>query len=282
MIVQMTMTKNECFLIKEMLPIWSKYADGFVFISDNSTDDTVEYLKANKEKYNILEIIEAKTAEDMGEWETSMRQQLFDAAYKHSNKVICLDSDEYLDGRATKEELELILDQNPDTVFMCQWIQYTSNNKRRVDTFWREAFHDRIGNFLPGSKFGKTFMHSSHMPSVSRGVRIDPSHLFIAHLQWLDKRWVGVKQYYWKVWDYVNNLEHGVGIINRGDYDISVNNFNWEYEDFNTPLKVSENIYSTQDMKNNYRLQYIVEQTKKHNIMNLNDWGMGIHEYATK
>lgn len=282
MIVQMTMTKNECFLIKEMLPIWSKYADGFVFISDNSTDDTVEYLKANKEKYNILEIIEAKTAEDMGEWETSMRQQLFDAAYKYSNKVICLDSDEYLDGKATKEELELILDQNPDTVFMCQWIQYTDKTKRRVDTFWREAFHDRIGNFLPGSKFGKTFMHSSHMPSVSQGVRIDPSHLFIAHLQWLDKRWVGVKQYYWKVWDYVNNLEHGVSIINRGDYDISVNNFNWEYKDFDTPLKVSVNIYSTQDMKNNYRLQYIVEQTKKHNIMNLNDWGMGIYEYATK
>ena len=141
MIVQMTMTKNECFLIKEMLPIWSKYADGFVFISDNSTDDTVEYLRANKEKYNILEIIEAKTAEDMGEWETSMRQQLFDAAFKYSNKIICLDSDEYLDGRATKEELELILDQNPDTVFMCQWIQYTGKNKRRVDSFWREAFH---------------------------------------------------------------------------------------------------------------------------------------------
>lgn len=278
----MTMTKNECFLIKEMLPIWSKYADGFVFISDNSTDDTVEYLKANKEKYNILEIIEAKTAEDMNEWETSMRQQLFDAAYKHSSKIICLDSDEYLDGKATKEELEAILDQNPDTVFMCQWIQYTSKNKRRVDSFWKDSFHDRIGNFEPGSKFGKTFMHSSHMPSVSKGVRIDPSHLFIAHLQWLDKRWVGVKQYYWKVWDYVNNLEHGVSVINRGDYDISVNNFNWEYEDFDIPLKVRENIYSTQDMKNNYRLQYIVENTKKYNIMNLNDWGIGIYEYARK
>jgi hypothetical protein len=282
MIVQMTMTKNECFLIKEMLPIWSKYVDGFVFISDNSTDDTVEYLRANREKYNILEIIEAKTAADMGEWETSMRQQLFDAAYKYSNKIICLDTDEYLDGRATKEELELILDQNPDTVFLCQSIQYTSKNKRRVDSHWKEIFHDRIGNYIPGSTFRRVFMHSSHTPSVSRGVRIDPSHLFIAHLQWLDKRWVGIKQYYWKVWDYVNNLEHGVSIINREDYDVSVNNFNWEYEDFSTPLKVNENIYSTQDIKNNYKLQYIVEQTKKHNIINLNDWGMGIHDYAIK
>ncbi len=31
MIVQITMTRNELFLIKEMLPQWQKYADGFVF-----------------------------------------------------------------------------------------------------------------------------------------------------------------------------------------------------------------------------------------------------------
>ena len=57
MIVQATMTRNECFLIKELLPIWSKYADGFVFLDDNSDDETTEFLKQNKEKYNILEII---------------------------------------------------------------------------------------------------------------------------------------------------------------------------------------------------------------------------------
>lgn len=282
MIVQMTMTKNECFLIKEMLPIWSKYADGFVFISDNSTDDTVEFLKANKEKYNILEIIEAKTADNMNEWETSMRQLLFDTAYKYSNKIICLDTDEYLDGKASKEDLERVLDQNSDTVLMCQWMQYTSKNERRVDSHWRNVFHDRIGNFVPGSTFGRTFSHSSHMPSVSKGVRVDPNHLFIAHLQWLDKKWVGIKQYYWKVWDYVNNLEHGVAIINRSDYDASVNNFQWLYEPIETPLKVREDIYSIQDINDNYKLKYIVEQTKKYNIINLNDWGTGIFEYATK
>jgi hypothetical protein len=101
-------------------------------------------------------------------------------------------------------------------------------------------------------------------------------------LQWLDKRWVGIKQYYWKVWDYVNNLEHGVGIINVGDYDISVNNFAWLYEDFDVTLKVREDIYSTENVKDNYKLLYIVEQTKKHNIPNLGDWRMGIHDFAIK
>ena len=57
MIVQITRTKNELFLIKELLPIWQRYADGFVFYDDHSTDGTFEYLNENREKYNILEII---------------------------------------------------------------------------------------------------------------------------------------------------------------------------------------------------------------------------------
>ena len=279
MIVQMTMTKNECFLIKEMLPIWSKYADGFVFISDNSTDDTVEYLHANKEKYNILEIIEAPPASDMKKWETNMRQQLFDAAFKYSNKIICLDTDEYLDGNATKEQLEAALDNNPSTIFLLQWIQYTSKNQRRVDSFWKNNFHDRVGVYSRNIQYHTSFSHSSHMPNdhTTPGKRVDPKHLFIAHLQWLDKLTVGIKQYYWKVWDYVNHKEHGVSIINPRDYDISVNNFQWEYEYFDKPLQVEEDIFSKQDIDNNYKLQYIIEQTKKYNIPNLNDWGLGIY-----
>jgi ATP-dependent exoDNAse (exonuclease V) beta subunit len=57
MIVQITMTKNEVFLLKEMLPIWQRYADAFVFMDDGSTDGTYEFLSENKEKYNILNIL---------------------------------------------------------------------------------------------------------------------------------------------------------------------------------------------------------------------------------
>jgi glycosyltransferase involved in cell wall biosynthesis len=282
MIVQMTRTRNEAFIIKEMLPIWQRFADGFVFISDNSTDDTLEFLHANKEKYNILEILETNSDVAPEEYETNARQKLFDAARKYTDKLICMDSDEYLDGTCTKEQLEAMLEKNPDTTLMLQWIQYTSKNQRRVDSFWREVFHDRAGSYREDAKFGTAFSHSGHVPSASRAIRVDPNQLFVAHLQWLDKRWVGIKQYFWKVWDYVAHLEHGVHIINRGDYDVSVNNFNWEYEDFNVPLKIREDIYKTQDVKDNYKLEYIVEQTKKYNIMNLNDWGMGIHDYAIK
>lgn len=282
MIVQMTRTRNECFLIKELLPVWKKYADGFVFISDSSTDDTIEYLNSKKTEYNILEVLESNSSVNPEEYETNCRQKLFDAAVKYTNNLICLDTDEYLDGSCTKEQLDHLLSNKPNTTLMLKWIQYTSKNKIRVDSFWREVFHDRAGNFSNNAQFGKAFSHSGHVPHNPMSLRVDPEHLFVSHLQWLDKRWVGIKQYFWKVWDHVANLQHGVHIINRGDYDVSVNNFAWLYEDYKFPLQVREDIFSTQSVKDNYKLQYIVEQTKKYNLPNLGDWGMGIYEYATK
>jgi hypothetical protein len=44
MIVQITIARNEYVLIKELLPIWKNYADGFVFMLDRNTDDTRQYL----------------------------------------------------------------------------------------------------------------------------------------------------------------------------------------------------------------------------------------------
>jgi hypothetical protein len=278
MIVQVTMTRNECFLIKELLPIWSKYADGFVFLDDNSDDETSEFLKQNKEKYNILEVI-THTREDKKLFiETDIRQKLFDTGKKYSNKIIFLDTDEYLDGAVTKEQLETFLDKNPDTGFFMKWVQYTSRDKCRVDSFWRNNFHDRMGHYTFPSKFAWCQMHAPHIPPAPRSLRLDPKHLYIAHLQWLDKRTVGIKQYYYKVMDYVNNLEHNVAIINCSDYDISVNNFEWEYEDTILPLRIREDIYNLQQEENNFKLLYIKEQTKKYNIPNLNDWGLGIYE----
>ena len=278
----MTRTRNEAFLIKEMLPIWRRYADGFVFICDTCEDDTIELLNKNKEAYNILEILETEKDVAVEEYETSSRQKLFDVARKYSSKIICMDTDEYLDGNASKEQLEAALDQNFDTAFMCQWIQYTSSNERRIDSFWKDVFHDRVGNFRGDARFGKAFSHSGHIPSTSRAIRVDPNHLFVAHLQWLDKRWVGIKQYFWKVWDYVNHKEHNVDIINVTDYDVSVNNFAWQYEAYPFELKARSDIYATQSVIDNYKLRYIIEQTKKHNIPNLGDWGTGIYDFIVK
>ena len=64
MIVQTTITRNELFLLKEMLPLWQNYADAFVFMVDDSTDGTYEYLMDNRKQFNILSVIPSNIDRD--------------------------------------------------------------------------------------------------------------------------------------------------------------------------------------------------------------------------
>ena len=277
MIVQMTMTRNELFLIKEMLPIWQKYADGFVFLVDSSDDGTYEYLTENKDKYNILNIL---TYEKNGEIaiESEIRQRLFDETFTYSGKIICLDTDEYLDGTLTKDQLNDILTEKTNTLFHLQWIQYTDNDQIRVDGPWGINFKDRIGSYDHCALFKNAQMHSEHMPRPGTEVMIPIPHLFIAHLQWLDKKTVAVKQYFWKITDYVNNTEFGIDVTPASAYDASVNNFNWDIKSFEFSLKIRSDVYSLHDIEKSYKFKFIKENIKKYNIPNLNDWNMGIHQ----
>jgi hypothetical protein len=277
MIVQITLTRNELFLIKELLPQWQKYADAFVFMDDRSTDGTVEFLHENKNKYNILSVLSTEYSDDKLSVESNSRQRLFNEAFKYSGKIVCLDTDEYLDGTITKEQLYSILENNKDTLIHAQWIQYTGQNEIRVDGPWRQNLKDRIGSYSKPCLFKNAQTHSEHMPVPEKQAAFEPSSLFIAHLQWLDKPTVAIKQYYWKVLDYINRVQFGANTIPPSAYDASVNNFNWQYNSFAFPLKIRYNVYSDQTKEENYKYKFIQESIKKYNIPNLNDWGMGIH-----
>lgn len=277
MIIQITMIKNELPLLEAMLPIWKKYADGFIFLSDTSTDGSVEYLNNIKNEFNILEVLEYNESDEL-KIETDNRQWLFDTAKKYSNNIICLDADEYLDGSLTKQELEKILEANPNTVFNLKWVQYTSVNTIRVDGPWKNNWKDRIGTYQDECKFEFAQMHSTHLPIPKNQLMFEPNQLFVAHLQWLNKNYVGIKQYFWKVTDYVNNKLHNVKVAGNEAYDASVNNFNWEEEQTEYILKIKDDIFESISNLNNYRVNYIKEQTKQHNIPNLGDWGLNIHD----
>lgn len=276
----MTMTRNELFLIKEMLPIWKKYADGFVFLVDSSDDGTFEYLTENKDKYNILSILTHERTNDIVV-ESDIRQRLFNETFKYSGKIICLDTDEYLDGTMTKDELNNILSEKTNTLFHLQWIQYIDKDQIRVDGPWGINFKDRIGSYDHCALFKNAQMHSEHMPRPSikhnSNLLISIPFLFIAHLQWLDKKTVAVKQYFWKITDYVNHKEFGIEVTPASAYDASVNNFDWDNKSFEFPLKIRSDVYSLHDIKNSYKYKFIKESIKKYNIPNLNDWEMDIH-----
>jgi hypothetical protein len=272
------MVRDELVLLKEMLPIWKKYVDGFVFMTDTCTDGTVQYLNEVKEQFNILEILEYYEDASTLRIETDNRQQLFDAARKYSNKIICLDADEYLDGIFTKTELENLLDENGDTVFHLKWVQYTSSNTVRVDGPWANNYTDRIGSYTKDCKFSHRQMHSTHLPVPATQRSISPELLFIAHLQWLDKNHVAIKQYFWKVTDYVNHAMYGISVTSPEAYDASVNNFKWEEEYVPHLLKIKSDVFESVTNSQNYRVNWIKDKTKEYNIPNLGDWGYNIRD----
>jgi hypothetical protein len=279
MIVQITITRNELFLLKEMLPLWQKYADAFVFMDDNSTDGTYEYLMENKDKFNILSVMKSEINRDdiSTQIESEFRQRLYDEAFKYSGNIICLDTDEYIDGQLSKEQLNQIMDNNKDMLFHMRWIQYTGENQIRIDGPWKVNYKDRVASYSTRALFKNAQMHSEHLPVPQKQAIIEISNLFIAHLQWLCKNTVAVKQYFWKITDYVVNKRFGVQTTHPSAYDASVNNFNWQYESFSFPLKVDPKIYDKHDIKSSYKYLYIKENVEKYNIPNLGDWGMGIH-----
>ena len=277
MIVQITLTRNELFLIKEMLPIWQRYADGFVFMDDGSTDGTYEFLTENASKYNILSVIKSNREEGSLVIESKMRQNLYDEALKHSGKIVCLDTDEYIDGSLTKDQLERLMDENKDTLFHSLWIQYLDEKSIRVDEPWRINWMDRIGSYSSRATFRNLQMHAEHLPVPKNQLWVNMPHLFISHIAWVDKKAVALKQYYWKVFDYVNRTKFGIETLNPTEYDRSVNNFNWQAEHFPFPLRARTDIYQTQNENSNYKKQFIKESVEKYSIPNLNDWGMGIH-----
>lgn len=272
MIVQISMIRNELPLVRELLPIWKKYADGFVFLLHKNTDDTFEYLEQVKDEYNILEVIKRDENDDLL-IETDNRQLLFDTGIKYSKNIICLDADEYLDGRLEKHELERILEDNQNTTFHLQWIQYTSINTIRVDGPWKFNLKDRIGNFDDKSLFVKTQKHSNHLPSNEIHKRIEKDDLFIAHLHWLNKTYAAIKQYYWKVEDYVNNKKFGVDVVGNKAYDDSVNDFDWDEEYTFDLLKASPWIMDDITIENNYRISLLKDNIERYEVPNLGSWG---------
>jgi hypothetical protein len=120
-------------------------------------------------------------------------------------------------------------------------------------------------------------MHSEHIPHPGKQGAIDVTDLFIAHMQWLDKPTVAVKQYYWKINDYITKNKYKAETIPITAYDDSVANFKWEYEAFDFPLKIKYDVYSEQDIKSSFKYKFIKDKIKEFNIPNLNDWGMEIH-----
>lgn len=275
------MVKNERELLQELFPLWIKYADGFIIHDDFSDDGTYEFLLENQKKYNILEILRgpnpAVNCETLS-LEKDIRQPLFNAAMKYTSKILILDSDEYFDGNMTKQELETMLDQNPDSVFHFKWIQYTSCNTIRVDEPWKNNYKIKAGSYTQHLELDAYYSHIVQIPRTKKEWHVDANQLFVAHLPWLDKTFSAIKQYFWKTYDYIVESKFKIAVAGQAAVDASVNNFKWEEEYFDHPLKIKSDIFENQSIFDNFKWKFITEMSKKYNIPDLGDWGMRLLE----
>jgi hypothetical protein len=146
-----------------------------------------------------------------------------------------------------------------------------------MDGPWKYNIKDRLGSYITRGIFKSIQLHCEHLPIPTKQSVINYPHLFIAHVQWLDKPTVAVKQYFYKILDYVNKTVYNTNTVPPSAYDDSVANFNWEYETFSPTLKIPADIYSTRDISSSYKYKFIKDKIKEFDIPNLNDWGMGIH-----
>lgn len=271
------MIRNEKFLLEKLLPIWMKYVDGFVFLVDTDNDGTEEFLRGVAKEYNIIDIMTIE-ADDNTLWVASeLRQKMFDKAKQYTTKIVCLDADEYFDGSMTKEDLESMLDSHQNTLFNLRWVQYTSSNTIRVDGPWKNNTKGRIGVFNQDHTFRYDTMHATHLPIPQNQYLLSEDSLFIAHLQWLDRNIVGIKQYCYKIQDYASREKFGADVVEKEAYDASINDFNWDEEYYDYPLKVREDIYEHIINSEYYRTNIIKQHTEELGIPNLGDWGLNIH-----
>lgn len=283
MIIQISILRDEKVLLKEIIPLWKKYADGFVFFDDCSTDGTYEFLMKNQEKYNIIKIFRGnpnRLKSDIFTKEKELREPLFREAIKYSNKIITLDADEYLDGPLTKLELETILDNNPDTLIYFRWVQYTSCNTIRIDGPWKNNWKNKAGCFTKSYDYLNEYSHINQLPPTGKQISISDEKLFVAHLQWLDKTNVALKQYSYKVYDWIYENIHKIKTAGSDSYNNSVSNFDWEEEYFDCPLKIKKDIYEDRNIFENFRLNFIQNKTKQYNLPNMGDWGTGVLDFT--
>lgn len=215
--------KDEAILLEHVLPFWQEYpVDEFVFLNDNSTDNTTEVI----DDYlgDEATILDRKTEKfHEAENRSSMLEYSRNAG---ADIVISLDADELL-SYSFINHFDWIMEEALDLrIFLYQYNVVGSMNKIRQDPQYVNNFRDFIFPMKHTGTFDKTQdrYHTPRTPPISLPDAPLKECGFI-HLQSINVKFYALKQLWYKVFEY---KEYGKSVdeINAA-YDPVVNNLNF-------------------------------------------------------
>ena len=224
--------KDEAILLEHVLPFWQEYPiDKFVFLNDNSSDNTVEVIEDFLgDEATILSPItenfhEAKNRSTMLEYSRS----------KEADIVISIDADELL-SNSMLMHFDWLMEQALDIkVFLYQYNVVGSLNKIRQDPEYVNNYRDFIFPMKYTGKFDETQdrYHTPRTPPINLPDSPLKECGFI-HLQALNVKFYALKQLWYKVYEY---KEYGKSVeeINAA-YDKVVNGL--DFCEIDTPKNI--------------------------------------------
>ena len=252
---------NEGWLFKETLKNWYWYnVDEFVFVDDNSTDDSVDVIKESLG--NRATIIKSSN----GAWhESGVRSAAWEySRSKGADVLISLDADELLSNTLSRNWGLMLQDASVGAIY-CPQLNIVDNTfaRRRNDP----AYANNIRDFIHPMKYSGKFAnygayHSPRCPnSASYGGVVAECSFF--HLQSANVKYYALKQLWYKVFEFINygySPEH----IN-GRYDSVVNGLDFQPVDvlpeYYSGLRIDFGIFERR-IKDDQRFRFLAEQHK--------------------
>jgi glycosyltransferase involved in cell wall biosynthesis len=227
-----TQVKNEELLLEKVLPFWQEYPiDEFVFLDDNSTDNTSEVIgDFLGEEATILSPVtdtfhEAKNRSTMLEYSRS----------KDADIVISIDADELL-SQSFLMNFDWLVEQALDIhVFLYQYNVVGSLNKIRQDPEYEHNYRDFIFPMKHTGKFDESQnrYHTPRTPPINLPDSPIKECGFI-HLQALNVKFYALKQLWYKVYEY---KEYGKSVEEiNATYDKVVNGL--DFCEIDTPKNI--------------------------------------------
>lgn len=185
---------NGRFVFEEVLKSMYSLCTRIVILDDNSTDDTVEYLKEVFGNDETIEIVEnEKQLWDVNE--LSVRQQLWNSTIEkagHNDWIVCLDADELiLPGFLPYIKYLFESLSNQIDVIGFRLHDMWDNERYRFDDYW--IAHLQTWPFAMRYKKDKEYtwnnkkLHCGRLPN-NLGERMLPTLIPVQHFGWADEK----------------------------------------------------------------------------------------------